>query len=64
MDEKQRELVNYFIDHSNDRFKQLEQKVDQLLEHKHKTEGKAAGMSAIISAAMTVAINAIALALK
>jgi len=46
-------LIDYFIEQTNDRFKQLETKVDKVLEFKWQIVGG----SVIVSILLTVAIN-------
>jgi hypothetical protein len=54
MDENQRELVDYFIEQTNQRFEKLEHKVDKLLEFKWQIVGGSVGLSAVLTLAIQI----------
>lgn len=54
MDEKQRELVGYFIAQTNHRFEKLEGKVDRLLEFKWQLVGGSLTVSAVLTVAIQI----------
>lgn len=51
-----KELVDYFISETNDKFDKLENKVDQLLEFKWKIIGGSVGLSVIITVSFQIAL--------
>lgn len=51
-----KELVDYFIQETNDKFDKLEQKVDQLLEFKWKIIGGSVGLSVFITLIFQVGV--------
>jgi hypothetical protein len=61
MDADKKELVDYFIAQTNERFKAIDSKLEALVEFKHKNEQKSATISTVISVSITLLIQAAAL---
>lgn len=54
------DLLDYFIEHTDERFNKLEQKLDELIEFRYQIIGGSAVVAGIISLVMTIVVTYIA----